>query len=238
MSLAENKTERFKKRLEERFVIAPSDIDSIMQVLKLEGYEEIAYDNPGVRNIHFTSPQLVAPKGGYVRLRQYVPTDSLSRSSFILGNKENWLLEVKLNEGEKERMNLRVSEAIHLLNDDRNTLFRLLPTSERLLCDFSSNLVPIASSQWARSHFIHHKSQLRATVDEGLQYFGFRPGERTAHFMGGQVKSKFELKNTNPIFDIEKDKLLEEIQRVAKLEPITNNWHEMQMRERYAKKFL
>src|SRR5690554_213891 len=170
----DTQSERFQPRNEVRFGINPTDVLCVQEKLLSLGYRQIEYSRPGVRNIHLTSRRYETPNGGYIRLRQYVPSGKLDETSFTLRDEEKWMLEMKPSGEGKERIEKTLAYALYLVNEDRQTLGNILPTSIKMLngCD---EMIPVASSQWERSHYVTDASPLRITLDQHIRYFGFIP---------------------------------------------------------------
>jgi hypothetical protein len=234
LPLKEYEPEVFQERFESRFMVSPEDLTVIKLDLMKSGFEPIRYSDNAIRNIHFTSPELRSPRNGYIRLRKYVPSEQLSESPFTLDSHEVWYLEIKPKSKSKVRISVNTEIALQLLNEQRDKLFKVIPVSADLLSGFDSTLVAIASSQWKRTHFISSDSLIRVTIDEMMGYFGFKPGDSTAIFMGRQEQSKLEVK-----MSLERPNENEVVRNLTLSfgKPVPDNWQEKEMRRRYALMF-
>jgi len=231
--IIEQKIEPLPQRLEVRYLLEEGSVSKTQELLQMSGFFLEDHENPITQTVYFSSRSLEIVSGGYIRIRRYVPEDQVFRDTIDLFPGDEWFLEVKLQTGEKERIQKSYGTVEDLLSPiNRQTLAEQFPAGAMFLRSFDDRLVPIVATQWFREHFSSNQYRSRITLDSKMSYYGFLPGQSRGILMSNRSGFKLEIKT--PV-DFESE--LPAIQKalgIFQIEPLVGNWHEDLLRKLYS----
>jgi len=233
MASIEQETEPLVQRQEVRYLLEEDCGSRILKLLEDNGFSLDDHQNPITQTIYFASPSLITVSGGYIRIRRYIPEGRASRDTISLSPKDEWFLEVKLPTGEKERIQRSYGEIENLLDPvSRQILAEQFPAGTMLLQGFEDRLIPIVATQWFRRHFSSVRYRSRVTMDSGVSYYRFLPGEPRGVLMSSRNGLRLEIKT--PVGFENELPTIQKILSVSQAEPLPVNWHEDLLRKLYS----